>query len=283
MREFRGKRALITGGATGIGRALAMALAREGMEIVLASTNATRLETARAEIAAAGGAVQVVQCDVADRAAVRAMAEATLPIDLLCANAGVTTCGPYLDHRDEDYDWTLGVVLNGVTNCIQAFYPAMAARRSGHILITGSQTALAPDWVVGHGPYVAAKAAVHALAFALRPEAEAHGVGITLLVPSGTETDILHSERARPARFGTSLGGTLALREGAPLPAPDHPMTLQPEEVAERAIAGIRANAALVATHAGMKPVVQDHFDRVLAAYDAAAMFGMTRSEPSEP
>lgn len=271
MEDFRGKRALITGGATGIGRALALVLAREGAEVVIASTNAERLELAVESIRAAGGSALAITCDVSDREAVRALAKAAGPVDLLCVNAGVTTAGSYLEHRDTDYDWVMGVVLGGVTNCVQAFYPLMAARGSGHILLTGSQTAFAPDWVMGHGPYVAAKAAVHALAFALRPEAAAHGVGVSLLVPAYTHTDIGQSERARPARFGAPLTGEIAVRDGAPAPLPDHPFALSPAQVAEQAIAGIRADAPLIATHAGMKPVVQDYFARVLAAYDDAA------------
>lgn len=271
MEDFRGKRALITGGATGIGLALALALAREGADVVIASTNAERLDLAVESIRAAGGSASAIRCDVSDRESVRAMEKATGPVDLLCANAGVTTAGTYLEHRDADYDWVMGVVLGGVTNCLQAFYPSMAARGFGHILLTGSQTAFAPDWVTGHGPYVAAKAAVHALAFALRPEAAAHGVGVSLLVPAYTHTDIGQSERTRPARFGDPLKGEIAVRDDAPAPLPDQPFALSPGQVAEQAIAGIRANVPLIATHAAMKPVVEEYFARVLAAYDDAA------------
>jgi len=273
LENLNGKRSLITGGATGIGRALAQQLATEGMQVVIASTSRERLDRAVDELRASGATASAIQCDVADRNAVRDMAAEAGPIDLLIANAGVTTAGPLHEHRDGDWDWVLDVTLRGVTNCIQAFYPAMAERGSGHIVLVGSQTAFAPDWALDHGPYTAAKAAVHAMAFALRAEAARHGIGVTLLVPAHTLTDVLEGDRSRQAKYGASCPGQVSIRKDAPAPLSDHPLSLSADEVARRAIAGIRANAAVVATHAGMKPLTQDYFDRILAAYDEAARF----------
>ncbi len=277
LQDFAGKTALITGAATGIGRALGLALARRGMNIVLASTNAHRLNAAAAEIRALGVLATPIVCDVADRAAVRALSDQATEIhgaiDLLCANAGVTTAGPLLDHTEADWDWVYGVVLHGVVNCIQVFYPAMAQRRSGQILITGSQTALAPDWVLGHGPYVSAKSALLGLATALRPEAAEHNVGVSLLIPAATETDIMLGARSRPARHAAGVTGTMSLRPNAPTPAPDAPFMLSSEEVAARALAGLQRNAEFIVTHAGMKPLAEDYCARLLAAYDEAAAY----------
>jgi NAD(P)-dependent dehydrogenase (short-subunit alcohol dehydrogenase family) len=275
LQDFAGKTALITGGATGIGRALALALAARGMNIVVASTNASRLATTEAEIRAHGVRATAIVCDVSDRAAVRAMAAEAIAsrgaIDLLCANAGVTTAGPLLDHNDADWDWVFGVVLHGVVHCIQAFYPPMAHRRSGQILITGSQTCLCPDWVLGHGPYVAAKSALLGLATSLRAEAAAHNVGVSLLIPAATETDIILSGRSRPARYGEGIQGSMTLRPGAPAPAEGTPFLLTAEEVAARAISGLERNDEFIATHPGMRPLVADYLGRLLAAYDAPA------------
>ena len=275
--QYAGKTAVITGGSTGIGKALAAALAQEGMRIVISSTNAGRLEAAAADLRAAGAQVGTFVCDVADRASVRALAEHVRAeyggTDLLCANAGVTTTGPFLDHAEGDWDWVMDTVLGGVTNCIQAFYPDMAARGSGQILITGSQTGFSPDWLLNHGPYIAAKAAVHAVALALRPEAAAHGVQVSLLVPAMTETEITDAgQRSRPARYGEPRGSAgLGLAKGFPEALPQFPRKLSAEEVAARAIAGLKADAGIIATHAGMKPIVETTFGRVLAAYDEAA------------
>ena len=261
--------AVVTGGASGIGLSLAQRLAKEGMHVAIASTNAAKLAKAAESLGAASGReVATFVCDVADRAQVQALAEQVKArfgrTDLLCANAGATSLGTYLDHRSADWDWAIDINLGGVTHCIEAFYPDMAARRSGTILITGSQTSLVPDWVLGHGPYVPAKAGVLALAFALRAEAAAYGVKVSLLLPAATETTIAETGRRVPPDRGE-----MVVREGLPNPLP--PFFLTPDEVAARAVSGLKADAPLIVTHAGMRPLVEDYFNRILAAYDSAA------------
>lgn len=276
LKTFEGKTAVITGGATGIGRALALALARKGMNIVIASTNSERLALAADEVRKAGTRVLTVQCDVSDRAVVRKLATRTIEefgaVHLLCANAGVTTSGPFLEHSDEDWDWVYDVVLRGVTHCVQAFYPVMARAGEGQIMITGSQAGLLPDWVLGHGPYTSAKAAVTALGIALRPEAAEHGVGVTVLIPAGTESDIMQSNRSRPDKYGAEGGKSpsyedLKLREGAPQPSDASKYFLTSAEVAEMVIEKLPDNPAFIATHACMKPLVEECFNRILSAY----------------
>ena len=274
--EFSGKTAVITGGATGIGRALALALARKGMNIVLASTNKERLEQAAEAVRLEGGRTFAMQCDVSDRAAVRALAARTIEefgaVHLLCANAGVTTSGSFLDHEDEDWDWVYDVVLRGVTHCIQAFYPLMARADGGQILITGSQAGLLPDWTLGHGPYTSAKSAVMALGVALRPEAAAHGVGVTVVIPAATESDILQSGRSRPSRYRAAsvreaAMSDMKIREDAPSPSPGAKFVLTSEEVAADIVAKLPNNPAFIVTHPGIKPLVEEYFGRILSAY----------------
>jgi len=276
---FEGKAAVITGGATGIGKALARRLCAEGMHVVIASTNADRLTVAADELNAEGGRVTPIVCDVSDREAVRALA-ARVEKDmggthLLCANAGGSTTGPLLDHSDGDWDWVIDVVFRGVTNCVQAFYPAMAQRGSGKILITGSHMGCAPDMIINHGPYVAAKGGVHALAASLRPEAAKHGVGVSLLVPAMTDTDMVASpQRARQSRYGPAAEGKgIELREGAAPALANFPRAMSSAEVAERALVGLKADIGIIATHAAMMHSVRDYADRVVAAYEDAANF----------
>lgn len=275
--EFDGRTAVITGGATGIGRALALALARKGMNIVLASTNKERLEDAAAAVREQGARALVVPCDVSDREAVRKLAARAVEefgaVHLLCANAGVTTAGPFLEHKDEDWDWVYDVVLRGVTNCVQVFYPLMAKAGEGHILMTGSQAGLVPDWTLFHGPYTSAKAAVTGLATALRPEAAEHGVGVTLLIPASTESDILQSGRSRSSHYGAAEEdipvSKFRMNEKSPAPAPDTKFVLTGDEVAQLVVEKLPENPAYIATHPGLKSIVKDYFDRILAAYDA--------------
>lgn len=268
--DWQDKVAVVTGASTGIGLALARALAAEGMNVVMVSSNKERIEQAAASLGDTGRRVLAIACDVTDRAQVRALADRVTRefggTDLLCANAGATSAGEFIDHKDEDWDWALDIGLHSITNCVQAFYPQMAKRGSGTILLTGSQTSLVPDWVKGHGPYVAAKAGVLALAFALRAEAAEHGVKVSLLMPAGTATDVsLHARQVPPGK------GEMTVWEGLPSMDPDWPFMISPEEVAARAVSGLKDDAPLITTHPGMRPLVEDYFARILSAYDRAA------------
>lgn len=141
LTDFKDKVAVITGGATGIGFALAKALAAEDSKVVIASTNQQRLLEAAKEINDAGGQCLPLVCDVSSPDSVKNLYDTVKAeysgCDLLFCNAGVTTAGSYLDHRPSDWDWVYSVVLGGVVNCIQLFYPDMCQRKSGQIILTG--------------------------------------------------------------------------------------------------------------------------------------------------
>ena len=123
--DFKGRVAVITGGATGIGLSIALELAKEDMKIVIASTNKARLDEATKQIENTGGECLPVVCDVTSRDSVKQLYNTVKEnfdhCDLLFCNSGVTTGGPYLDHRPDDWDWVYGVVLGGVANCVQMF------------------------------------------------------------------------------------------------------------------------------------------------------------------
>ncbi|KAF2251955.1 NAD(P)-binding protein [Trematosphaeria pertusa] len=265
MKDLKGKTAVITGGGTGIGLALALQLAEQGCNVVVSSTSKERLSAGANQIREASPNVKVfdIICDVSDRAAVKNLkaeiTKAGLQVDILVCNAGVTTSGPYHMHRDSDWDWVYGVVLHGTQYCIQEFYPDMVERRSGHIVINGSQAGMVPNWVTLHGPYTSAKAAVHALGAAMRPEAAEHGVGVTTVVIAGTQTEIMKSERSRPDRFGEPLKVEVKKREARRVPA---------SEVAGQILDGIRLDKGWVATHPDLKARTKQYFDEILAAYD---------------
>ncbi|KAF2419710.1 NAD(P)-binding protein [Tothia fuscella] len=267
MKDLQGKVALITGGATGIGKALALELAKEPMKIVLASTSNERLEAAAEEIRKAGAIdVLTVICDVSSRDSVVNMHKEVTKIyggvDLLVCNAGVTTGGPYLEHRPEDWDWVYDVVLQGTINCIQLFYPDLVKQESGHIVLVGSQAGIAPNWVSLHGPYTSAKNAVMTLGAALRPEAEEYGIGVSNIIVAGTLTEIMKAERSRPGRYGDALvlSKSVPKREARRIPASD---------VAEMIVDGVKKNKGWVATHPELKSVTKAYFDEILAAYDS--------------
>lgn len=270
MGHFDGTLAVVTGGATGIGREIAGALLDEGARVVIASTNEERLRAA-ADVLKPRGDVEYRVLDVVDADAVEQMvtelSDTIGPIDLFVANAGVTTTGPYFEHRREDWEWVLGVNLQGVVNCVQAVYPRMVERGAGQLVLTGSQVGMVPDWIFEHGPYVPAKAAVHALGSGLRAEGKEHGVKVSVFLPAGVTSDILQSERSRPGNLGEPLNGFKRKTEVR---------RIGPEEAAARFVDGVKRDAPWIVTHAENKDRTRAYFNEILAAYDAADAFEYT-------
>jgi NAD(P)-dependent dehydrogenase (short-subunit alcohol dehydrogenase family) len=276
LEDLKDRTAVVTGGSSGIGRALALALADEGMDVALCATGGDRLEAVAEEVRARGVRALPVVCDVSRRAEVQALAERVDrelgAVSLLCNNAGVTTIGRFAEHDDADWDWVYGVVLMGVVHGIQAFLPSMLVQGAGQILNTGSQAGLVPDGWLHHGPYTSAKAAVIALSMALRPEVAPHGVGVSILIPGGVRTDILTTNDRRPSAGadGGAERAAIVPRPGAPPREAGSPRWLEPERVAARAVQGIRADEPLIITHPGLRPLVNEYFERILSAYRPA-------------
>ena len=187
MTEIAGRVAFVTGGGSGIGRALASALAVEGAAVVVADILDENARAVAEEIGAAEGTAVALACDVSDRASVRQAkdeANAALgPVSLLFANAGVTSFQPLVEMSDDDIDWIIGVDLMGVVNCLTAFLPDMVAARDGHVCATSSVAGLCAGWIPYHSAYSAAKLGVLGMMLNLRLELAELGVGASVLVP----------------------------------------------------------------------------------------------------
>jgi NAD(P)-dependent dehydrogenase (short-subunit alcohol dehydrogenase family) len=206
MDSLTGKTAVITGGASGMGRAFADRLARAGMNIVIGDVEVPPLEAAVAEIEATGAKVIGVRCDVSDPASVNELAtrafEAFGTVNVVCLNAGVAGGnGPIETLSVADWTWTLGVNLFGITNGISAFLPHIKAHGDGHIVITASIAGLTS--FPGAAPYNTSKHAAIAIAetmFSELRDAES-SVGVSCLCPGIVHTRIIDSERNRPEKF----------------------------------------------------------------------------------
>lgn len=190
-------RVVLTGGASGLGRALALELASRRARLLLADIDEEgAAETARL-VAEAGGAATAVRCDVSRSAEVEALAgeadRALGGVDLLINNAGVAVGGPVGDVPLADWEWVMGINLWGVIYGCHAFAPRFKAQRSGHILNVASTAGLLS--VPELGPYNVTKAGVVALSQTLRGELSPHGVTVTVLCPTFFKTKI--HERAR--------------------------------------------------------------------------------------
>lgn len=190
---YEGKVALITGGASGIGKALAEAMADRGAEVAIADRQTFEGEAVAQGIRARGGRAYAFGLDVRDADAfARVAAEVESrsgQIDYFFNNAGIGVAGEVSKYGIKEWEDVFDVNLRGVTNGIQAVYPRMIARGRGHIVNTASMAGLLP--MPGGASYTATKHAVVGLTKALRIEAATHGVNVSVLCPGAIRTPIL--------------------------------------------------------------------------------------------
>ncbi len=276
MRDFRGKGAFVTGGASGIGLALGRAFAAAGAKVMLADIEAGALDRAVADLKRTGAEVRGLVCDVSDRAAVERAAVATVAafgkVHLLCNNAGVGGGGPIGEIPLADWDWVIGVDLMAVIYGLETFLPHLKAHgEGGHIVNTASMAGMVSP--PGMAPYNVSKHAVVSLSETLAAELAGSTIGVCVLCPGWVDTRIVESARNRPSRYGPPREMPLAARERAAQVAALLRTGMSPDEVAARVMAAIRDNDLYVFTHPEMRGAVEDRFRRILAAYDKAAAF----------
>jgi NAD(P)-dependent dehydrogenase (short-subunit alcohol dehydrogenase family) len=256
--SFKDKVAVVTGGGSGIGRALALSLAREGARLVLADLDEPAMEGVARQAREHGVETLTVRTDVTELAQVQALAErawkAFGAVHVLCNNAGVAAWGGLDKATHRDWQWVLGVNLWGVIHGIEAFVPRMiAGGQHGHIVNTASMAGLIASQ--GLGVYNTSKYAVVGLSETLAKDLKPYGIGVSVLCPMGVETRIRESERSRPA----------ALRnEAAAEPAVELiGRYLAPETVAGMVLDAIRRGELYVITHdEGLEPL-RRRFERM--------------------
>lgn len=193
MREIAGKRVLVTGAASGIGRGAALAFAAEGSTLLLADIDEVGLDRVKGEVLSRHVPCRTYATDVSDFEAVRRMAAAVEEefggVDILVNVAGVATCGPALHIPLEDWRWIVDTNLWGAVHTILTFVPGMIERgESGYILNVASLAGLVP--VAAVIPYTMTKFAVVGLTEALRTELRGCGIGVTAFCPGFTDTAI---------------------------------------------------------------------------------------------
>jgi NAD(P)-dependent dehydrogenase (short-subunit alcohol dehydrogenase family) len=265
MTTLEAKIAVVTGGGSGIGRALALALAREGARVVVADIDeADAAETVR-QVAAAGAEGLAVRTDVADRRQVDALADRVFDrygaTHVLCNNAGVVVHGGLEAATWEDWRWVVGVNLWGVVHGLLAFVPRMiAGGEGGHVVNTASMAGLIASQ--GLGVYNTTKYAVVGLSETLAKDLRSHGIGVTVVCPMGVATRIRQSGRNRPA----ALRNAPSAPEGSESEMTLIGRTLDPEDVAARTLAAVRAGALYVITHDEALEPLRRRFERLEAA-----------------
>ena len=257
--DVRARGAVVTGGASGIGRAMAFALARDGARVVVADVDDRGMDEVVHQIAARGGEAVAIRTDVSDRAQVEALAarafEAFGGVHVLCNNAGVVTHGGLEAATHRDWQWVLGVNLWGVIHGIEAFVPRMIAQKAGgHIVNTASMAGLIATR--GLGVYNTSKYAVVGLSETLAKDLKPYRIGVSVLCPMGVETQIRAAARNRPESLRNA-------QDVAAEPVELIGRTLAPETVAEMVMAAIREDRLYVITHdEGLEPL-RRRFERM--------------------
>jgi len=277
MRNLLGKVAVVTGAASGIGRALAALFAREGMRLVLADVESEALGRTAAELMKGGATVMAIPTDVSCAESVETLARETFAqygsVHILCNNAGVgSPPGPLWERTLADWQWVFGVNVWGVVHGIRAFVPTMLKQMDeAHIVNTASLAGLLPVPLLGI--YNASKHAVVSISENLHSELAMTGsrIGVSVLCPGEVQTRIMESERNRPPALAPSasalvhanVNNTPDWRTGRAAP-------MAPEMVAECVIEAIRENRLYVFTHPECTPQVRVRFERILGERSAA-------------
>jgi NAD(P)-dependent dehydrogenase (short-subunit alcohol dehydrogenase family) len=234
--ELQDKVAVITGGASGIGRGTALAMARAGADVVLADVNDQRLEEAQSDVAALGRRATAVQCDVSLDSDVERLAKVSLAemgrADILMNNAGVVLRGALEQISMADWEWSFGINVLGVIRGIRAFLPHMLERGSGYVVNTASIAGLVA--LTGEGaPYVASKFAVVGLSEALALYARSKGIGVSVLCPGSVDTNLHETGRT------IGLTPESALAETA-VAATIHSELMTPAQVGDIVVEAVR-------------------------------------------
>jgi NAD(P)-dependent dehydrogenase (short-subunit alcohol dehydrogenase family) len=256
VKDFAGKVAVVTGGASGIGRAMAERFATEGMKVVLGDIEQSALDRALGEMAAIGAQAAGLRADVSKADDVEALAKFAVDtfgaVHIACNNAGVGMGGSAWGMTVKDWEWMLGVNLWGVIHGIRTFVPLMLAQGDEcHIVNTASGAGLHVRPFLGM--YAATKHAVVALSEALYHELKLTGskVGVSVLCPAVVNTRIGESERNRPQ----TLANEAAAGNPAQMAAMEQAFRaalaagLAPEKVAEAVLEAVREERFYILTH----------------------------------
>ena len=254
MKDLSGKTGVVTGAASGIGRALVLRMLDEGMRVVAADVDEAGIEA----LAEVSPDIAAVPCDVTEPSSCERLADTAWErfdgVHLLCNNAGVIgRFAPVWDQDPEDWNWLFSVNVLGVANMPRAFVPRLLAQGvPAHIVNTASEAAFTARAYVS--VYHASKHAVLALSEALAQELEQDGapVRVSVLCPGGVNTQVLDAARNRPADLARERGASGAAAALRARYARDLPRAMAPEEVAATVIDGVRNDRFYLFPHANV-------------------------------
>ena len=278
MQHVAGKVAFVTGGASGMGLAMARSFSGAGMKVVIADVQQDALDRVKAEFGKSNAGVLALKVDVTDRAglerAARDAEKAFGKIHVVCNNAGVAVGGT-LDSMDyKDWDWVMGVNLDGLVNGLQVFVNRIKAHgEGGHIVNTASMAGHLA--IPGLGVYNATKWAVVGISETLRAELAPHNIGVSVLCPGVVNTNIFDSGRNRPASLkgekDTAANLLVTGLEGEEAQARIRELiagALDPAVVGDVVLAAVQADDPYIFTHPEIEAAVQTRFAGMHASFE---------------
>jgi NAD(P)-dependent dehydrogenase (short-subunit alcohol dehydrogenase family) len=258
--ELKGRVAVITGAASGIGAGLARRFAREGMRLVLADVEAAPLEAKRSELVAGGAEAVARVTDVSQRDEVEALRELALDsfgeVFVIANNAGVSAGGPVWTIDEETWRWVIGVNLLGILHGIGVFVPDLVESDEGYVLNTASMQGLTVP--AGAAPYTTTKFAAVAVSETLYHDLAAAGssVGVSVLCPGPIATNIYASDRNRPGGAGVPVA-----------PIPERPDVLAqgwtPDQLAAEVLVAMSERRFYVTTHPEYDSDIENRFEGI--------------------
>lgn len=284
MQDFNGKTAFVTGGASGIGFALAKGFLEAGMNVMLADIEEKALASARQSLATYDNRLGGVVLDVSLRDAYERAAAETFAkfgkVHVVCNNAGVSRAGPVDKIAPSDWEWVWGVNVRAAVAGIQIFLPHMKAHgEGGHIVNTASMAGLGGSAL--SGVYCSTKFAIVGISEALAEELRGTNIGVSVLCPAFVRTNMPMNGRNRPERFGGPLDilADPALKERNARFLEATKTALDPDRIAPMVLRAIRENRLYIVTDPARRDVVAARHARLMQAFDAAAE-DLARSEP---
>ena len=272
--ELSGKTAFVTGAANGIGLGICRALARNGVNLVLADIERAALEKAREELATFNIRTRAIEVDVSDAAAFeRAADEAEAEfgnIHFLFNNAGITLRPtPLWEITPQQWEWVFGVNIFGVINGLRALVPRMIAHgEAGHVVNTASIGGLQVNPKLRNGSYAMTKYAVVAASEALALDLEGSKLGVSVLCPALVSTTLYASAERRPER----LGGPFE-RPGADIAKAWMAAGLAPDDVGKRVLDAVARGEFFIFTHEEPREWIEARHQRLMAGFDSIARY----------
>ena len=277
MKDIVGKVAFVTGGASGIGLAMARSFSAAGMKVAITDIEQAALDHVKDEFASSSAEVILLKVDVTDRDAMEQAAQETEAafgkVHVVCNNAGVSVGGRVDKMNYKDWDWVMGVNLDGVINGVQTFVGRIKAHgEGGHFVNTASMAGQMP--IPGGSIYTTSKYAVVGMSEVMRTDLARYNIGVSVLCPGGVTTNVAKSGRNRPANLKRETD-TSRLNLGKLSETVMDDM-LEAAVIGDMVLEAILADDLYIFSHPHLKPIVDA---RTAAVDESFARWSKYREE----